>query len=140
MSFGYGEGPDVLSHIDLDVPAGDTVALVGQTGSGKSTLVKLLLRFYDPWEGRMLVSATGDGLVTSQQVDNLWEHWGRPRHHRFAGGHILQVYRTEYHRRVARFLHELGLLPEDTLELSGVGERRVRGTRRSRLLRRPPRR
>ena len=55
VSFGYGEGPDVLSDIDLDVPAGDTVALVGQTGSGKSTLVKLLLRFYDPRSGRILL-------------------------------------------------------------------------------------
>ena len=55
VSFGYGEGPDVLSHIDLAVPAGQTVALVGQTGSGKSTLVKLLLRFYDPRSGRILL-------------------------------------------------------------------------------------
>ncbi len=55
VSFGYGDGPDVLSHIDLDVPAGQTVALVGQTGSGKSTLVKLLLRFYDPRSGRILL-------------------------------------------------------------------------------------
>ncbi|MEE4174487.1 MAG: ABC transporter ATP-binding protein [Xanthomonadales bacterium] len=55
MSFGYGDGPEVLSHIDLDVPAGATVALVGQTGSGKSTLVKLLLRFYDPRSGRILL-------------------------------------------------------------------------------------
>lgn len=55
VSFGYGDGPDVLSHIGLDVPAGQTVALVGQTGSGKSTLVKLLLRFYDPRSGRILL-------------------------------------------------------------------------------------
>jgi ATP-binding cassette subfamily B protein len=55
MSFGYGDGPDVLSHVDLNVPAGTTVALVGQTGSGKSTLVKLLLRFYDPRSGRILL-------------------------------------------------------------------------------------
>ena len=64
VSFGYGDGPDVLSHIDLEVPAGDTVALVGQTGSGKSTLVKLLLRFYDPRSGRILL----DGQDIAQLV------------------------------------------------------------------------
>jgi hypothetical protein len=85
-----------------------------------------------PWSGRMLVSATGDGLVTPQQVDTLWNHWERPRHHRFAGGHILQVYAAEYHRRVARFLDELGYLPEGQLHRSGVGQRRVPRSRRRR--------
>ncbi len=55
VSFAYSDGPDVLRHIDLRVSAGDTVALVGQTGSGKSTLVKLLLRFYQPRAGQVLL-------------------------------------------------------------------------------------
>ena len=55
VSFAYGDGPTVLHDIDLRVPAGSTVALVGQTGSGKSTLVKLLLRFYAPTAGRILL-------------------------------------------------------------------------------------
>jgi len=55
LSFAYGDGPDVLDDIHLSVPAGATVALVGQTGSGKSTLVKLLLRFYEPRKGRILL-------------------------------------------------------------------------------------
>lgn len=53
VSFGYGEGPDVLSGIDLWVPAGQTHAIVGATGAGKSTLLKLLLRFHDPRAGRV---------------------------------------------------------------------------------------
>lgn len=53
VSFAYAGGPTVLSDIDLDIPAGANVALVGQTGSGKSTLVKLLLRFYEPDRGRV---------------------------------------------------------------------------------------
>jgi ATP-binding cassette subfamily B protein len=47
VTFGYGSGPLVLPHFDLHVPAGQTVALVGATGAGKSTLAKLIARFYD---------------------------------------------------------------------------------------------
>ena len=45
----------MLHGIDLDVPAGTTVALVGHTGAGKSTIAKLLARFYDPIEGRITI-------------------------------------------------------------------------------------
>jgi len=55
VRFAYGRGPEVLHGIDLDVPAGTTVALVGHTGAGKSTIAKLLARFYDPTEGRITV-------------------------------------------------------------------------------------
>jgi ABC-type multidrug transport system fused ATPase/permease subunit len=55
VRFGYGEGPEVLHGLDLDVPAGTTVALVGHTGAGKSTIAKLLARFYDPREGRITI-------------------------------------------------------------------------------------
>jgi ATP-binding cassette subfamily B protein len=53
VRFGYGDGPEVLHGLDLEVPAGTTVALVGHTGAGKSTIAKLLARFYDPREGRI---------------------------------------------------------------------------------------
>jgi ATP-binding cassette subfamily B protein len=46
-----GAGDDALRGVDLDIPAGTSLALVGQTGAGKSTIVKLLARFYDPTEG-----------------------------------------------------------------------------------------
>jgi ATP-binding cassette subfamily B protein len=55
VRFGYGNLPEVLHGIDLDVPAGTTVALVGHTGAGKSTIAKLLGRFYDPREGRITI-------------------------------------------------------------------------------------
>jgi ATP-binding cassette subfamily B protein len=51
VTFGYGDGLDVLQDIDLVVPAGETHAIVGATGAGKSTLVRLLLRFHDPRSG-----------------------------------------------------------------------------------------
>ena len=55
VRFGYGDGPEVLHGLDLDVPAGTTVALVGHTGAGKSTIAKLLARFYDPRSGRITI-------------------------------------------------------------------------------------
>jgi ATP-binding cassette subfamily B protein len=55
VRFGYGKGPEVLHGLDLDVPAGTTVALVGHTGAGKSTIAKLLARFYDPREGAITI-------------------------------------------------------------------------------------
>ena len=56
VRFRYDGAPvDALAGVDLDVAPGETVALVGETGAGKSTLVKLAARFYDPTEGRVLV-------------------------------------------------------------------------------------
>jgi ABC-type multidrug transport system fused ATPase/permease subunit len=55
VRFAYGRGPEVLHGIDLEVAAGTTVALVGHTGAGKSTIAKLLARFYDPTEGRIAI-------------------------------------------------------------------------------------
>ena len=52
---GYGEGPDVLHGIDLVVPAGATHAIVGATGAGKSSLLRLVLRFDDPRAGQVLL-------------------------------------------------------------------------------------
>nr|WP_283251099.1 ABC transporter ATP-binding protein [Rhabdothermincola salaria] len=56
MRFRYsGASDDALRRLDLVIPAGQTVALVGETGAGKSTVVKLVARFYDPTEGRVTV-------------------------------------------------------------------------------------
>ncbi len=55
VDFSYGPGIDVLRGLDLDVPAGHTVAIVGATGAGKSTIVKLLLRLYDVSGGRVSI-------------------------------------------------------------------------------------
>ncbi len=54
VTFSYGSG-DALTDISLHVPPGQTVALVGATGAGKSTFAKLVARFYDPTQGRVLV-------------------------------------------------------------------------------------
>jgi ATP-binding cassette subfamily B protein len=61
--FGYGDDPErdggwALRDIDLRILPGQTVALVGETGAGKSTLAKLVARFYDPQRGRILIDGT----------------------------------------------------------------------------------
>ena len=55
VSFAYAEGEKVLDHFDLVVPSGQSVALVGETGAGKSTIVNLACRFYEPTSGQILI-------------------------------------------------------------------------------------
>ena len=70
VSFHYVKGgEDVLSHINVHVPAGSTVALVGETGAGKSTMVNLVCRFFEPTGGRILI----DGRDV-QERSLLWLH------------------------------------------------------------------
>jgi ATP-binding cassette subfamily B protein len=68
VRFGYGDLPEVLHGLDLDVSAGTTVALVGHTGAGKSTIAKLLARFYDPREGRITIDGVDLRDVTQRSL------------------------------------------------------------------------
>jgi ATP-binding cassette subfamily B protein len=73
VSFRYGESAPVLSSIDLDVQAGECLAIVGATGAGKSTLLELVPRFHDPSAGRVLV----DGVdVRELELDFLRRNIG----------------------------------------------------------------
>ncbi len=63
VAFAYPDGPEVLSDIDLQVPAGSTVALVGATGGGKSSLVKLLLSFHAPTRGEVTLDGVPLGAL-----------------------------------------------------------------------------
>ncbi len=67
VSFRYKDGEQVLSHFNLHVDAGQTIALVGETGSGKSTIVNLVCRFYEPTQGQVLI----DG-VDYRERSQLW--------------------------------------------------------------------
>lgn len=64
VTFAYAPGVPVLEDVDLAIAAGETFALVGPTGAGKSTIAKLLARFYDPTEGRVLVDGHDITMVT----------------------------------------------------------------------------
>ena len=70
ITFRYPDGAEnVLEHFSLDVPAGTTVAIVGETGAGKSTLVNLACRFFEPTAGRVLI----DGRDYRER-SQLWLH------------------------------------------------------------------
>ena len=70
VRFTYARGDEVLHGLDLDVPAGTTVALVGHTGAGKSTIAKLLARFYEPTHGRITI----DGLDLNEVTQASLRH------------------------------------------------------------------
>ncbi len=69
VSFHYSDDPAlVLRQIELDIPAGATVALVGETGAGKTTIVKLVSRFMDPTDGRILVDGIDLRTITQDSL------------------------------------------------------------------------
>jgi ATP-binding cassette subfamily B protein/subfamily B ATP-binding cassette protein MsbA len=71
VSFGYETGREVLHNISLDVPPGETIALVGPTGAGKTSMVSLIPRFFDPWQGRIVLDGTD---IRDIQVASLRNH------------------------------------------------------------------
>jgi ATP-binding cassette subfamily B protein len=68
VSFGYEPGRAVLRDVSLEALPGQTIALVGATGAGKSTLVGLVPRFFDPWEGRITIDGRGLRDVQSKSL------------------------------------------------------------------------
>ncbi|MFT9600313.1 ABC transporter ATP-binding protein [Mesobacillus sp.] len=73
VSFGYKEDEYVLKDLCFEAKQGETVALVGHTGSGKSSIMNLLFRFYDPQEGKILI----DGMdITEMPRQTLRKHMG----------------------------------------------------------------
>ena len=68
VRFAYVEGAPVLPDLDLTVPAGQTVALVGTTGAGKTTIAKLATRFYDPTGGAVLLDGIDLRRIASDDL------------------------------------------------------------------------
>lgn len=69
--FGYNPGEPVLHGLNFRVPAGRTVAIVGYTGAGKTTVTNLVARFWDPWSGRILIDGTD---LREFRLDSLRQH------------------------------------------------------------------
>ena len=68
VSFGYSPGTSVIHDVNLDIQSGETIAFVGPTGAGKSTLAKLVTRFYDPTAGRILIDSYDLSDVTLESL------------------------------------------------------------------------
>ncbi|MEC1651992.1 ABC transporter ATP-binding protein [Bacillus vallismortis] len=68
VSFGYDEGQQTLKHLQFTVPAGQSIAFVGPTGAGKTTVTNLLARFYEPKEGTILIDGTDIKTVTRSSL------------------------------------------------------------------------
>ena len=68
VSFSYLPEQRLIEHFNLDVKAGSRIAIVGPTGCGKTTLINLLMRFYDPVEGRILIDGHENNHITMQSL------------------------------------------------------------------------
>jgi subfamily B ATP-binding cassette protein MsbA len=68
VSFGYTDQNNVINNIDLDIKAGQTIALVGSTGSGKTTIIQLLAKFYSPKSGSITIDGTD---ICEFELDSL---------------------------------------------------------------------
>ncbi|KXZ22753.1 ABC transporter ATP-binding protein [Bacillus nakamurai] len=68
VSFGYEEGSPILKHLSFKVPKGQSIAFVGPTGAGKTTVTSLIARFYEPNEGKVLIDGTDIKKLTRSSL------------------------------------------------------------------------
>ncbi len=72
LGFSYDKGRKILNNIDLEIRKGQTVAIVGSSGAGKTTLINLIERFYDPDEGRILIDGIDLKTIRSDDLHSLF--------------------------------------------------------------------
>ena len=72
VTFGYANKTPILRNVSFEIPTGTTAGLIGSTGTGKSTIVKLLFRFYDPIMGNIFINGRNIKNITRQELTNLF--------------------------------------------------------------------
>ena len=72
MKFGYVEGQEIIHDFSASVKAGQKVAIVGPTGAGKTTMVNLLMRFYELWDGEIRIDGIPTSAMRREDVDALF--------------------------------------------------------------------
>ncbi|MBC7892907.1 MAG: ATP-binding cassette domain-containing protein, partial [Sphingobacteriaceae bacterium] len=140
VSFAYGNNPPVLRDIDLSIPKGKTIALVGSSGGGKSTLADLIPRFYDPTAGRILLDGVDIrtltktslrglmGIVTQESIlfnDTIFNN--------IAFGHEATLAEVEAAARIANAHEFIQASPEGYQTVIGDRGTRLSGGQRQRL-------
>ncbi|BBB23746.1 ATP-binding cassette, subfamily B, bacterial MsbA [Isorropodon fossajaponicum endosymbiont JTNG4] len=108
VSFGYNNNTTVLKRINLDIKPGETIAFVGATGSGKTTIIQLLMRFYSPKQG----SITIDGIDINQfEIDSLRSNIA------FVDQNV-QLFNDSIRGNIA--LGQLGTIPDKQIKRSAI--------------------
>jgi len=140
VSFGYGQNP-VLRHVNLQIDPGSKVVFVGKSGEGKSTLLQLLYRFYEPWEGRISVDGKclTDYTLPSlrSQIAVVWQDNGL--FHGSLRKNIILSDDTSQDERIWQILEGLQLkelvegFPEGLDTLVGSGGRSLSGGQKQRV-------
>lgn len=72
VDFSYDENKPLIKNLNLDIKHGQNVAIVGPTGAGKTTIVNLLMRFYDPQRGRIIIDGHDIGEISREEVRGLF--------------------------------------------------------------------
>jgi len=140
VSFGYEEAP-VLQHTDLQIEPGSKIVFVGKSGQGKSTLLQLLYRFYEPWEGTISVDGRRLTDYTLQslrsQIAVVWQDNGL--FHGSLRKNIIFSDDTSWDDRICEILEGLQLkelaegFPEGLDTLVGSGGRSLSGGQKQRI-------
>lgn len=116
VSFSYPDGRQALSNVSFSIKKGEKLAIVGQNGTGKTTIVKLLLRFYDPSEGRILIDGINlkelDIAVWRSLISAVFQDFGQYHFTVFENVALGNTCASE--NRIAMAMHKGGFTP--TLE------------------------